>query len=249
MRPIGFSTGAIAKGDFREGIVLQQSCADAVELSALRESELDTLIEAIPRLKLDHFRFISFHAPSRLVQLGEAELVERLREVVEHVNGVVVHPDIIEEPALWKTIGASILLENLDQRKSCARTTREMVQYFDALPEARFCLDLGHARQVDPTLSIAVEFLQTFPDRLAEIHISEVDASSAHLPISSAAMNSFRQISSLIPRDLPAIVESIIPAEMIADEIEMVRASLGDTTALHGSESMHASEPCAELSG
>ncbi len=39
---IGFSTGSLAKGDFRFAIkVLSKSNANVVELSALRESELE----------------------------------------------------------------------------------------------------------------------------------------------------------------------------------------------------------------
>jgi len=69
MRRIGFSTGALARGDFRSGIALQESRADAIELSALREAELDPLIGAIPDLPLKRFTFVSFHAPSRRVHL------------------------------------------------------------------------------------------------------------------------------------------------------------------------------------
>jgi hypothetical protein len=46
MRPIGFSTGALAKGDFRRGLDLQRrSGISAIELSALRDHELPHLLE------------------------------------------------------------------------------------------------------------------------------------------------------------------------------------------------------------
>ena len=103
-----------------------------------------------------------------------------------------------------------------------------MKRFFDALPNARFCFDIGHARQVDPTLSVAVELLLVYADRLAEIHISEVDAASKHVPISSMAMKSFQRISSLIPKNVPVIIESTVAPDSIGDEINMALASLGD---------------------
>jgi len=155
------------------------------------------------------------------------QLVERLEKVALFVAGIVVHPDVIDDPAEWRRVEASLFLENMDQRKPCARTAKEMQPYFDCLPRARFCFDIGHAHQVDPTLSVALEFLHAFEDRLAEIHISEVDASSKHVPISSSAVESFRRIATLIPNNVPAIIESIIGPESIDEEIAMARAALG----------------------
>src|SRR3954451_22620697 len=73
MRPIGFSTGALAKGDFALGLDAQRNVAgiDAVELSALRDHELPTLVDAIGSLDLDDFEYVSFHAPSRLAAMDE----------------------------------------------------------------------------------------------------------------------------------------------------------------------------------
>ena len=66
MKPIGFSTGALAKGDFATGLEVQRYVAriDAVELSALRDYELPNLVDAIPNLDLHGFEYVSFHAPS-----------------------------------------------------------------------------------------------------------------------------------------------------------------------------------------
>lgn len=231
MRRIGFSTGALAKGDFRQGIgILRQQSVDAIELSALREHELDELLKALPDLDLDGFSYVSFHAPSRLESLGETELVKRLQTVASHVHAIVVHPDIIKTPTLWRPIEESIVIENMDQRKPIGRTTAELHYYFSELPNSRFCFDIGHARQVDPTLSGAVDMLQTYSDRLAEIHISEVDAASRHVAISCAAKNSYQRIASLLPESVPAIVESIVAADNVGLELDVARSSLSNFT-------------------
>lgn len=231
MRRIGFSTGALARGDFRRAIHLQELYAEearALELSALREDELAELLDAIPQLDLRNFEYVSFHAPSSRVQFSEHELISRLAEVSQHVRYIIVHPDIIDKPSAWEPIQDFIVLENMDQRKAGARTAIEMKQFFDALPKARFCFDIGHARQVDPSLSVAVELLRAFADRLSEIHISEVDAASRHVAISTAAMSSYRRIASLIPKEIPVIIESSVSPDSLVDEIEMALASLGD---------------------
>ena len=81
MRPTGFSTGAIAFGDFRAALIKLQGCnATAIELSALREHELTNLLDQAPDLPLDQFSYKSLHAPSKLIELSEQHVADRLRE-------------------------------------------------------------------------------------------------------------------------------------------------------------------------
>ena len=230
MRRIGFSTGAIAKGDFRSAIRALQLLGDstnAIELSALRENELEPLIDAIPQLDLGRFEYVSFHAPSIRVELNESEFVSRLERVARHIRNIIIHPDVIESFEKWDSIQKYVILENMDQRKSGARTADELHRYFDAMPNARFCFDIGHARQVDPTLTVAVELIRAFADRLAEIHISEVDAASKHVAISIAVMDSYQRISAIIPDDVPVIIESMVSQNELKNEIQSALASLG----------------------
>lgn len=58
MRPIGFSTGAVAKGDFQRALCrLRQHGVKVVELSALRLPELAPLAQSLERIDLDGFEF------------------------------------------------------------------------------------------------------------------------------------------------------------------------------------------------
>ena len=225
---IGFSTGALALSDFHNGFAMNQAAGvNAVELSALRETEMADLIAALDELPLQGMDYVSFHAPSSLHQISEQELVRQLQPVFERGWPVIVHPDIMTDLDLWASLGDRILVENMDQRKPIGRNTRELRQIFSRLPDARFCFDIAHARQVDPTMSIAVEILTEFGDRLAELHISEVDAASRHVSISQLAMRSYQRISSLIPAYIPIIIESMICEDEILNEVEAVRTSLG----------------------
>ena len=75
MRPLGFSTGALAKGDFRAGVDLQRTnpSVRAIELSALRDHELRPLVSGLEELDLRQFTYVSVHAPSKLTSLSEKD--------------------------------------------------------------------------------------------------------------------------------------------------------------------------------
>jgi sugar phosphate isomerase/epimerase len=218
MRPIGFSSGALAKSDFRKGVALQESAAfTAVELSALREPELEPLVDAAEHLPLGHFEYVSFHAPSAFRTLDERQVVALLSRLPREWP-VVVHPDLIHEPEIWATLGSRLCLENMDMRKRTGRTVEEMRAVFAALPRAGFCLDLGHARQIDPTMGIAIEMLQAFGPRLRQLHVSEVGTFGDHRRLGFLARTAFRRVIRYVPSDVPVILESIVAeADMMAE--------------------------------
>ena len=223
MKPIGFSTGALAKGDFAAGLEVQRRVAriDAVELSALRDYELQGLVDAIPNLDLGGFEYVSFHAPSKLQTLDEHAVFDLLLGIPDSWP-IVVHPELLQTPSLWRGLGDRLCLENMDNRKTTGRTLAELNTLFDAFPEATFCLDLGHARQIDPTMASAMLMLQEFAGRLRELHVSEVGPRGEHLPLGATTRQAFARIVHLIPPGCPLIIESIIPPESIEHELDTV---------------------------
>lgn len=223
MRPIGFSSGALAKSDFRKGVALQEGMEfTAVELSALREPELEPLIDAAASLQLGRFEYVSFHAPSAFRILGEEDVVTLLLRLPLDWP-VVVHPDLIHNPATWAALGSRLCLENMDIRKRTGRTVAEMQAAFDALPQAGFCLDLGHARQIDPTMGIAIEMLLNFGSRLRQLHVSEVGTFGEHRRLGYLARTAFRKVVRYVPSDVPVILESIVVESDIMDELRTAR--------------------------
>jgi hypothetical protein len=230
MRPIGFSTGAIAKGNFRRALqLLRDFNVDAVELSALRVNELQPLIAALPTLDLSSFNFVSIHAPSHFDLKSESSIVEALIELAPTPFPVVVHPDVFFTPQLWQQLGCRLLIENMDKRKPIGRTAVELERLFRELPKARLCFDIGHARQVDPSMTESVLILREFEHRLAEVHISEVNTSSRHDPISTSAARAFQSVSKYIPDNVPVIIESLIDEGQsdIPTERESAQEALG----------------------
>jgi len=204
----------------------RQAGLNAVELSALGQSEVADMLAMLDGLPLDDLEYISFHAPSKLQGVSESDLIQQLQPIIARGWPIIVHPDIISNVDAWANLGRQVLLENMDQRKPIGRNTKELRQLFAQLPDARLCFDIAHARQVDPTMSVAVEILTEFADRLAELHISEVDSASRHVKISRMAMRSYQRMSSLIPDNIPVIIESMLDEADVATEVEVARECL-----------------------
>ena len=232
MRPIGFSTGAIAKGDFHRALdVMAPFRLPAVELSALRLCELPRLAEAASELNLSEYRYVSAHAPSSFPAADERRVVLLLRGLADRGWPIVVHPDVIFTDALWTEFGNKLLIENNDKRKPVGRTARELRALFARFPKAGLCFDIGHARQVDPTMNEAYLILQVEAN-LSEVHISEVSSFSRHEPLSSAAVEASRRIADLVPEHVPVILETLIDQGQSTIEEELRRASEALTSVL-----------------
>jgi hypothetical protein len=218
VKHIGYSTGAIALGDFDRALgLLSSGIFDAVELSALRTAEVRPLVEAIPRLNLRSYSYISFHAPSKFDQSEEKELVELL-SLLPSAWPIVVHPDAIFDFSLWSRLGSRIAIENMDKRKPIGRTCSEMTQIFERLPNAKMCFDVGHARQFDASMAEAFLMLTRFKNKIVQIHVSEVDTANRHDKISFAAEIAFKQVARFIPKYVPLILESRVEENQILSE-------------------------------
>ncbi len=226
MRPIGFSTGALARGDFELGLVYQRPHARirAVELSALRDSELVPLVQAVRTLDLERFEYISVHAPSKLVTLTELSVFGLLQSLPPEWP-IVVHPEIMLTPSLWRSLGPRLCIENMDNRKTTGRTAAELGELFREYPEATFCLDVGHARQIDPTMATALLMLLEFGSRLRQLHVSDVGARGEHLPIGVLAKWAYARVARHVPEACPLIIESVVSPEAIPNEISAVSSA------------------------
>ncbi len=181
----------------------------ALELSALRESELLPLLDALPTLDLSRFRCVSIHAPSQFTGQTERALADALL----HRSGtmtIVVHPDAISDFGCWRPFGSRLCIENMDKRKPIGRNCRELATLFEQLPGAGLCLDQGHARQIDPTMDEASEMLRLFGGRVREVHLSEVASNCRHERLSLTTILAFRKIAPILPQSVPVIIESVL---------------------------------------
>jgi hypothetical protein len=156
----------------------------------------------------------------------EAEVARVLLPLAKRGVPVVLHPDTISDFAVWREFGRALLVENMDPRKT-GRDVAELGEVFEKLPDASLCLDLAHVRRCDTSMVEAYRLLTTFGDRLAQLHISELDSECRHRPISPGAIRAYREIAGMIAPDVPVIIESPVAREEIHRELAAVREALG----------------------
>lgn len=230
MPTIGFSTGALAFGDFERGLtMLASKHAEAVELSALRCAELPRLLSAVSsRLEEleGRFLYIAFHAPTDFPD--ESDLVERLKEVAERGINIIVHPDTMRDVPIWRQLGERLCIENMDSRKATGRTAKELRGFFATLPQAKLCFDVAHARQVDATMTEAMRILSEFGDRLAQVHLSEVNSEGRHFAMSFVAKRAYECLAGVLS-SVPVILESPVDEARIELEIAEAQRMLGSS--------------------
>jgi len=231
MRPVGYSTGALAYADFRRGLSLARAAGGSVvELSALRQAELFPLLDSLDALDVGGFDYVSVHAPSRFENAWEAEARDRLLKHAWRGWPVVIHPDAIGDFSLWRDFGRQLCVENMDKRKPVGRSAAELADVFDRLPDASLCFDIGHSRQCDPTMTEASGILRQFGHRLRQVHISEVNTSSKHDVLSFASIRAFQSVANLIPETIPVVLETPVQPNRMEEEITKVREALSIRT-------------------
>jgi len=231
MRPIGCSTGAIALGDFSSALgTLRDQKIPVVEVSLLRETELKPFVHFLDtddsRILMENFSFVSIHAPKSFCDISEEKVVDILTPMFERSWPIVVHADSITRFDCWARFGDLLCIENMDSRKHTGRTAQELENVFRELPEASFCFDVGHARQIDRTMTRAEEMMRTFGDRVKILHVSDVSVSGEHQPLSRMAMMSYSNIARMVPEDVPVVIESPVKPDQIANEVCRVQQSL-----------------------
>ena len=183
----------------------------AVELAALSEDELPALVEYLASGVELPFRFISVHAPSKHRRMSEAELVEALAALPCWLDAIVVHPDTIEDVALYRGLGSRLAIENMDARKQDGRTADELAPYFSALPDAGLCFDVAHAWSIDPSMEEGERLLDRFAGRLRHVHVSSLDESGHHIPLTPEHEDLFEHTLGRC-LGVPWILEAPLPA-------------------------------------
>lgn len=184
--PVGASTGYMQslRGDWEAQIAEAWRVSSfAIELSALSEPELPSLAEYLRQTPSLPFRYVSVHGPSKGRQMGEKELVASLAQFSSLADGIVMHPDTMDELALYRPLGHRLLLENMDSRKPGGRTPEELHRAFAELPDAGFCFDIAHAWSIDPGMAVANELLDSFGGRLRHVHLSSLSEDLHHVSL------------------------------------------------------------------
>jgi hypothetical protein len=120
----------------------------------------------------------------------------------------------------------------MDKRKHIGQTAKDLTRIFDVFPKASLCFDVGHARQIDPTMSEATAILQAFRGKLKQLHVSDVNTQSKHDPLNLESMLAFQRISHLVPPEIPIIMESRVEQGQIREELQRAIEALSPDAVL-----------------
>jgi hypothetical protein len=209
--PLGASTGYMEeqRGDWTALVECAlETSSFAVELAALSETELPGLLAFFDSAPALPFHYVSVHAPTKHLQMSDAQLVDALLDGLPGwVDSVVIHPDVIDDVAPYRALGALCVIENMDTRKPMGRTAEELEPLFRALPEAGFCFDIAHAAAVDPAMDVAHGLLDRFGSRLRHLHVSSLDEGCHHEPLTVADETAWTPVLRRC-RDVPWILEA-----------------------------------------
>jgi hypothetical protein len=211
--PIGASTGYLygLRGNWGELVAaVEETSTFAAELAALSEPEFGELSDFLGDAHSLPFRYLSVHAPVKQRVVTEPDLVSWLGALPSTVSSIVTHPDTIEDPTPYRSLGSRLVIENMDARKSGGRTVRELEPIFEQLPEAGFCFDIAHAWSIDPSMKLAGELLDRFGTRLRQVHLSSLE-DGRHVPVLSEHDLLFEPVLDRC-RDVPWILEAERPA-------------------------------------
>jgi hypothetical protein len=95
---------------------------NAVELSALRQDELQPLVEHLDNLDPGKFSYKAFHAPSSMDRSFEPSAIKLLEQVASRGWPIIVHLDAMHTPSAWAHFGDLLCIENMDKRKPVGQT-------------------------------------------------------------------------------------------------------------------------------
>ena len=207
---VGCSTGFMheKRGDWPALVAAAaRESSFAVELAALGEPELPGLVRYLESGPSLPFLFVSVHAPSKHRRIAELDLVAMLEALPCRVDAVVVHPDAMDEPSLYAGLGSKLTIENMDARKPAGQTAEQLADLFETLPEAGLCFDVAHAKSVDPSMEEGARILDEFGDRLRHVHLSSLDDTCHHVPLTAEDESLFAPLLSRC-RDVPWILEA-----------------------------------------
>jgi hypothetical protein len=210
--PTGASTGYLTnlRGNWDELLeAVERTSTFATELAALSEPELRDLRNFLVHAGPLPFRYLSVHAPVKHLQAHEEEMIGWLLALPPEVGAIVTHPDTMDHPASYRSLGRRLVVENMDSRKATGRTAEELAPIFAELPDAGFCFDIAHAWSIDPTMEMAGELLDRFGHRLRHVHLSSLQ-DGRHVPVLPEHDLLFQPLLDRC-RDVPWILEAERP--------------------------------------
>ncbi len=165
---------------------------------------------------LKKFKRLSIHAPEIKGIEKEKEAIDILRSLCGQlpIEGIAIHPNIVEDFKLLEDSGLPFLIENMDSRKPWG-THPEQFKNIIENHKFGFILDVQHTYEHDPSMNLAREFIKLFGDRLKHMHVSGQMPGEVHYPAHIAenkdAITQILKESPSVPKILEGYAMDVIP--------------------------------------
>jgi hypothetical protein len=207
----GIATGAfVAERDDWSASVARARASGFryLELTAIRLDRLNALLLFIEsrRAALDPFDRISIHAPASESQGS----IETVIDALVRLNGgfdVVLHPDVYRGEPSVHGLGGRAVFENMDCQKDFGRNATDLGTVFSMFPDSGFCLDVAHVWTNDRTLVLAHRLLDSFGDRLRQLHVSGIEPDGTHRPTTREDLELYEPVLARC-RQVPWLLEA-----------------------------------------
>ncbi|MFH1366046.1 MAG: hypothetical protein ABIG99_01510 [Patescibacteria group bacterium] len=233
---ICISTGCIYKlSNDRNDLIaeLRQFSPVGIELSfAYPEYLLNFNISDENLNYLRSLKFNSIHAPVENISYGKnkisKEILQKISELYKRVNAknVVFHKESTKDYSSIISNDFISSIENDDWRKP-NHNVENIKSILDKNEELKFTFDVAHAISVSS--SDILKYINSFQNKLIEIHISIMDKKIARHDFlykydSAEIKNSLQPLKKLsVPLVLEATISSSEEIESIGKEIEYIR--------------------------
>lgn len=184
---------------------------DAIELTLpVPERVTDFVLSYKNRVWLRTLQYISIHAPFHLTHESEnsrhvalqLERIERLYREVSAKN-VIFHPDNLPSVGVLDQYEFSACAENLPPKTGFG--LKELRQTLRDYPKIGLCLDVAHAFLWSRDESSRI--VETFGERIRQIHFSAADRKQDHLSLVDASEEFAESIRPVLSLNVPWLIE------------------------------------------
>lgn len=229
--PISISTGLVymLTQDRNDMIQrLRKFSPGGIELSfAYPQLLLDFKISQENLKYLKTLKFNSIHPPWKDIVYGNnpltKEVLERIQDLYIKIGArnVVFHKDIKDDFGILKDFNFTVSIENDDWKKGL-NTPLQIEEELKQNPNLKFTFDFAHALTTSKD-DIKV-YLTKFKDRIMQVHISMLDrVMGDHYFLFKYDSLELRDLISLIPQNIPLVLECVAPCE---SDVDMVKKEI-----------------------
>ncbi len=223
---VGFSTGCLYQSSLPLVDKLKaylRAGSTVLELSFARPNDLLEFEMTEPiASKLRKFSKITIHAPWIDVKYFDGsnltrKMIDKIIRLSDlfFVSGIVVHPDVVLNFAALEMVPLPILIENMDKNKKYGISVDHIARIKEDY-DLNFILDLQHAFEWDPSLTLAHEMISCMGNRIRHLHVSGETKSMRHAPVYLA--DNRKDICDLLKMmpSVPVVLEGVISDNILA---------------------------------